>query len=479
MFVVRVTYLTGRVYSAVFDDGDEKIEPEWPPHPSRLFSALVAAWGDTGEEQDLKPALEWIERQTAPTIYAGTVTARKLVRAFVPVNDRLNKQMCDTVNLPEERWRKARAFPSATLSHPEVYFVWNEAPPDRVRKALDQIFLRTSSLGHSATLVSLEIADAIPTEHLNIWHPHLNSGTRIRIPHAGRLSDLIERYKRYQADPNKINRPGIGKTTLYGPASKVQAPAPQGMFDRMIVLRRGAGPRASLPSTLSVLAALRGAILTLAPQPPPEYLSGHAPQSTPANPARSEEPHLALIPLPFIDAPHATGDLLGVAALLPKTLTAKERNVCWEVLSKIQKLKMPWGEWEVSIADAQEHRRGLRPETWTDPHDIWSTVTPFVFDRFPRDPYGPEAEQVVRDAFVRVGLPEPREIDLHYNPWHLGVPKAPAFPPVNAKPGKPQRYHCHARVRFDHPIVGPVVAGAGRFYGYGLFHRLVQRRDAQ
>ena len=50
MFVLRVTYLMGRVYSAAFDDGDDKREPEWPPHPSRLFSALVAAWGDSGAE---------------------------------------------------------------------------------------------------------------------------------------------------------------------------------------------------------------------------------------------------------------------------------------------------------------------------------------------------------------------------------------------------------------------------------------------
>src|SRR5579883_849700 len=45
MLALRVTYLMGRVYSASFDDGDAKAEPEWLPHPSRLFSALTAAWG--------------------------------------------------------------------------------------------------------------------------------------------------------------------------------------------------------------------------------------------------------------------------------------------------------------------------------------------------------------------------------------------------------------------------------------------------
>lgn len=99
MLVLRVTYLTGRVYSAAFEDGDDKAVPEWPPHPSRLFSALVASWGDGGAEEDLIPALEWLEGLGAPTIYAGSCTRRKLVKTFVPVND--------SALPPEIRSRKA------------------------------------------------------------------------------------------------------------------------------------------------------------------------------------------------------------------------------------------------------------------------------------------------------------------------------------------------------------------------------------
>ena len=44
------------------------------------------------------------------------------------------------------------------------------------------------------------------------------------------------------------------------------------------------------------MAALRGAILKHSPQPPPEYISGHTPSSTPDVPERSELPHIALMP---------------------------------------------------------------------------------------------------------------------------------------------------------------------------------------
>lgn len=137
MFALRVTYLTGRVYSAVFDDGDAKAEPEWPPHPSRLFSALTAAWSDGGGEDELRSALEWLERQGAPRILAGEHTPRKLVQAFVPVND--------TETLPDSRLRKARVFRSATLTHRDVYFLWDGVPAPEIRIGLDQILQRTSS----------------------------------------------------------------------------------------------------------------------------------------------------------------------------------------------------------------------------------------------------------------------------------------------------------------------------------------------
>jgi CRISPR-associated protein Csb2 len=466
MFTLRVTYLMGRVYSSAFDDGDDKREPEWPPHPSRLFSALVAAWGDSGAEGELKPGLDWIEQQGPPTICAGDCTPRKLVQAFVPVND--------ARTLPEDRPRKPRTFPSASLSIPEVYFAWESTPPPGALRSIEQILERTSSLGHSSSLVSVEIVGEVPEGQWTVWAPDAPEGLRIRVPYTGRLNELIRQYEKFGKDPNKTNRPGRGKTTLYGHPTPSARAAPRGVFDRMIVLRREDGPRASLRSALSIVGAFRGAVLKLAPQPPAECLSGHAPESTPESPVRSERAHVALVALPFVGAPHATGDLMGVAALLPATLTEQERGICWGVISAVRELRMPWGRWEVSVADAEENRRALLAETWTRPHDVWSTVTPFVFDRYPEDPYGAEAERIVRKAFVRVGLPEPQDVDLHYNPWHIAVPKAPAFPAAAARPGKPQRYHCHVRARWAGPIQGPVVAGAGRYYGYGLFRPLFE-----
>jgi CRISPR-associated protein Csb2 len=464
VLALRVTYLMGRVYSARFDDGDLKDEPEWPPHPSRLFSALTSAWGEGGAEEELRTALEWLERQPAPRILAGPHTVRKLVQAFVPVND--------SKTVPEDRPRKGRVFPSATLTYPYIYFVWDADPEAGILTALDRILQRTSSLGHSSSLVSVEVADSVDAGELTEWQPGAPKGDRMRIPYPGRLRELVERHKLFEESGSKVHRPSAGRSTLYVAPKKAKVEPVRSLFDRMIVLRRDSGQRASLRSTLSLMAALRGAILKHSPQPPPECISGHTSSSTADAPVRSEQPHIALVPLPFVGAPHASGELVGAAVLLPNTLTREERGICWQAVESVKELVMPWGSWDISVTDAEEERRALQPQTWNKAHTVWSTVTPFVFDRYPKDPYGEEAQRTVREAMTRVGLPEPCEIDLHYNPWHRGVPKASAFPPAPARPGKPQRYHCHARIRFDRQVAGPLVAGAGRYYGYGLFRAL-------
>lgn len=469
MFVLRVTYLAGRVYSAVFEDGDDKQEPEWPPHPSRLFSALVAAWGDCGGEEDLAAALRWLEQQDPPTIYAGDCTPRRATQVYVPVND--------SVRLPEDRERKPRKFPSASLTDPEVYFVWKEAPPAELMPAFDHILNRTSSLGHSASLVAVDVVDLVPDGRSPAWVPHATKGERLRVAYPGRFEELRERHRKFAEDPGKLWRPSGGRSVIYGRVRAVEAPVASGVFGPMIVLRREEGPRGGLPSTLSVLSALRGALLAHAPKPVPEFLSGHGPGSGPEQPVPSERPHVALIPLPFVSAPHATGELLGAALVLPKGLSGQEGQIAWQVASSIEELHMSWGRWMVSVADAEEKRRALQPETWTEQHTVWSTVTPFVFDRYPKEPYGEEAEEIVRTAFTRVGLPEPYELGLHYNPWHLGVAKAAAFPAAPARPGKPRRFHLHVWARFEQPVAGPMIVGAGRYYGYGLFRALGGRRN--
>ncbi|HET7505462.1 MAG TPA: type I-U CRISPR-associated protein Csb2 [Kofleriaceae bacterium] len=96
MLALRLDLLTGRYAATAYNDR-EKVE--WPPHPARLFSALVATWADaqgtTDGDAELA-ALQWLEQQAAPLILASPRAhdgARNVmgssvpVTVFVPVND--------------------------------------------------------------------------------------------------------------------------------------------------------------------------------------------------------------------------------------------------------------------------------------------------------------------------------------------------------------------------------------------------------
>ena len=73
---------------AVITRWDNRAETEWPPHPDRLFMALVAAWGDTGEDPAHRKALEWLEGLSAPALAVPLeVSERTPFTCYVPVND--------------------------------------------------------------------------------------------------------------------------------------------------------------------------------------------------------------------------------------------------------------------------------------------------------------------------------------------------------------------------------------------------------
>ena len=70
MLVLEVEYLTGR---AVATARHHREQPEWPPHPGRLFSALVAAC----HEADLTD----LEREAGASGFSGlNDSSRRLSR---------------------------------------------------------------------------------------------------------------------------------------------------------------------------------------------------------------------------------------------------------------------------------------------------------------------------------------------------------------------------------------------------------------
>ena len=76
---ISVELLTGSYDAAEVDDRDRA---EWPPHPARLFCALVAAARSDGD----RAALRWLEAQPAPLVVAAGDRQERRRSSYVVVN---------------------------------------------------------------------------------------------------------------------------------------------------------------------------------------------------------------------------------------------------------------------------------------------------------------------------------------------------------------------------------------------------------
>jgi CRISPR-associated protein Csb2 len=79
-----------------------------------------------------------------------------------------------------------------------------------------------------------------------------------------------------------------------------------------------------------------------------------------------------------------------------------------------------------------------------------------------------EAQRTVAEACEHIGLPRPVSVEISLAPMLPGAQPVHAFRPWPDRPGRNRRARVHAELRFDRPVRGPVLLGAGRYYGLGL-----------
>ncbi len=441
MFALEVEYLLGRSFAGDFRD---RGEPEWPPHPSRLFSALAAAYFESGNDSNERAALEWLESQPPPLIRAGAAGQPAPVTAFVPTN-----YPGDAV--PVLRGKQPRTFAAQAPSEFTVHFIWPDCEPDpAVAKALDALASRAGYLGKACSLVRMRVRPDAPDAN---WAPDPSGEYSLRVTGHGRLCEL-ERL--FAADL----RPSPGPQHRYVNLEERQAreDAVRSEFGHMDVFRRIAGPGLPIEATVTLTDAVRAALMSIAGQAGPVagILHGH-----------TDRTHCAVVALPFIGSQHADGRLMGFAIVTPRAASPAERRAVLAAGSSLSLLRIPgFADWALEPQDAPALQASLRPATWTRASKVWQTVTPILLDRFPKKK-GPSVEEIVAGACRRIGLPGP--VRIEHGPYSAleGVPPVPAFRLHRSSDARP-RWAVHATIEFNVPVQGPVLLGAGRYFGLGL-----------
>lgn len=389
MLAVEVVLLTDRYTATRHND---RQQPEWPPHPQRLFSAMVATWADADQPDPAeRAALGWFEALGAPRIACSEAAPRSPFVAYVPVNDasvardlsrlyerhmvarsklsdahsdgdpkaiaraerELNKVVVKvgadsrsaaaakpnespgTVQtglrvLPDQRGRQARSYPTVVPDDSTVCFIW----PDAVGEAeqidrLDGLLARVHRLGHSSTLVACRVTDQRREASLL---PDPDGPETLRVTGPGLLAELDRHFVRHQgSEPRTL--PTFH--AAYGRRGVATAEPASVLSGDWMVLEHVAGPMPPVRRTVEVARHVRKSLLKYAAEPVPELLSGHVGGPSESAPtAPSQRRHLAVLPLAFVGRAHADGSTYGVALAVPTDADRDDRAALLASLEK-------------------------------------------------------------------------------------------------------------------------------------------------
>jgi CRISPR-associated protein Csb2 len=536
MLAIEVELLTGRYAATAHND---RGCAEWPPHPARFFSALVAALHDHSDvDHAERDALLWLELQDAPSLRVdpeSRVGRRQVQDVYVPVNDitlggdeaireaeakvaeartPAAKRKADaalekakreavvvdvgpsdkavrtaTALLPERRTRQVRTFPVVLPETPTFAFLWPNADPSPHRAALERLCSRVTRLGHSSSLVRCTLADGDLSPTLV---PSEEGEVVLRVVGPGQL-DRLDRAFGLPTDPEDVGHRGVKNRVLpagpqrYGLAFKKATPSPQAasVFSSTdwVLFERVGGSRPLASRTTDLARALRGGLIEVhGNQDLPATLSGH----TENGPTR--QPHVAFVSLPFVEHEHADGALMGCALVLPRELPGRDRELLLRLVAKWEKergndrgdLTLAGGTlppFHIRRVDVSA-KTALDPMRWSRSSARFITATPIALDKNPGNlrsnqdgtarKAALEAQKSISDACLRVVGVRPVSVEVSLAPLLPGAQHVRDFPPWPGRPGRTPRVRVHADIQFAAPVKGPLLLGAGRYFGLGL-----------
>lgn len=498
MLCLDIAWLTGTAFLAR-DPSDPA--PDWPPQPDRIFSALVASWGLGGEDETEREALEWLQKQAPPRLHLPEPAhPRQTVKVYVPPNDAK-----DITALPALRKRQERSFPAVALdpcAPVHLSLVWDAELPAEYRPALDALALRTSHVGHSASLVRAMFRNAdVPPGGLRASR---------RAPYLGRLAELEALHRRHmKGEANARPRPAMRRGT---PPVAPTSPRPFAADPaQWVVFEHAGGDRPDLRAQAGLAEAMRLAIMEAWTRAhggtAPAWISGHEADATPAR-----DPHLAVVPLANVGWAHSDGRLMGLALVPPAAeaaawtapgpaafarkrafhralagLSAPDSAPDSEGRTVLTLAPRGGGSWRWRLAPATSGLRSLDPARHVRPSRLWASATPVLLDRHLKSAGLPErsaeAEDMIRDACARVGLPDPAAVTLSKHAAIAGVPPArpaggnPRWTGWARRKSFGARPFVHVRLVFNETVTGPVLLGAGRFHGLGLLLPMREGRE--
>ena len=432
---------------------------EWPPAPSRLLAAMVAADG-TGERCRVTDGseLEWFEQLPAPVIHAHAKPWHQALHPRYAVEHKRSPQRSTHQEYLGRKSASVRPGVRVTPRHPHVVYAWRvEAPPDFVA-ALQRRAARIGYLGAADSPVRVRVGDRLPDSAASddVFLPDPDGNTEMSVPAAGDVRILDAMYSQWVERGPSVARaqfPALRHQSAYRSPRVAQ---PRNGSGTVVAWLRLA-PAISGRRIAKIAALFKRAVLKqyqIIHGEPPAVLHGHGFRTSGYELAR-------FLALPDVGYQRSRGRLHGLALWLPPRCDPIER---WRVRDATIAIRRLNGHgFDVAVMSHEHEARpfAANPERWCRPSRGWVTAVPAIHER-----RGALNLAEVSLWCAHAGLPAPTGFRSSRVPLiRGGVDLAPRE--VN-RPGRPGLPYSHVHVWFKRPVPGPVVIGAGRQRGLGL-----------
>ncbi|MFT3883280.1 MAG: type I-U CRISPR-associated protein Csb2 [Gemmatales bacterium] len=458
-------------------------EPEWPLSPLRLYQSLVSAsagrWNERHQLIYAVPALEWLASLQPPEVVAAAGIASDVPTQFyVPDNttellvpswkrgevDKTPKRTEKVVrptHLLDDTLHYLYVLPEGQCEHLETL--------KAVARSITHLGWGIDMVAADANIVSQPDADKLPGHR---WHVVPQGGVPLRVPKAGTLQDLMRKHQDFldrisgdgfkpvpplrEFDVRQYHSDTAPRTTsIQRPFAAFRLMSPSGEGNSAFRLLTGTRDVAGMMRNLLGETSRRFDI----PHDEIEtFIHGHRGKDAPVR-GDAADRRLMFLPLPTISA--YQNRVQAIRRVLVVGPIGSGR-----IMRQIQ-IRLG-GEFLTHHGQPRAMLEQLSSDGvlkhYTGTSAVWSTVTPCVFPGHHKGDLEKGNELAYR-MFTDAGLPQPVELAWRSVGFRPGAELANRY----QRPHHMNGSMYHLRVRFPRPLQGPLVLGAGRYRGFGLF----------
>lgn len=477
----------------------DNAQPEWPPSPLRVFQSLVAAsaakWQEHTRIEKAVPMLRWLESLAPPEIVAPPARASASpYRLSVPNNamdlvaaawSRGNYSNSGDADPRTHRSMKT-VWPIRSQGDATVYYLLPLDESDVQFESLKELlFAAATSVTHlgwgldmvagNAEILASEEVRRLRGER---WLPAPGgSGVPLRIPIVGTLDNLM---RKHEAFLHRVARDSHGNESL--------RPVPPLTAFRTMTYRRSTDPpprpyaafafyrpdENKMRSFSAVRAvAVAGMVRCLAGKMARQ--TGHHAQSAELDPWVDEyvmghgeadelRPRFSYMPLPTIRPPNIVGDIRRV--IVAEQPGGAGEHATWATRTLRGQMLISERQREEALVMALAPSDAVL-RRYLEASEVWDTVTPLVLPGCGGRKFA-KAEKLFVKALQHAGYGAEvlAAFELRGVSFWPGSELAMRY----QRPGYLRnRSVFHARIRWRHPVAGPLALGAGRHCGLGVF----------